>query len=399
MYGTLPAGIAADGLRYHGSFDESSLRGTIYTKGANLTFPPTKENVYSSSGNYVNYIVVDDTSKDRSQNLSQQFFGNGSTGTPPFEEGNGTTKSVRTIWDGIIYDVNIETRGTTEIRMIFNQATNEELFAQLDGKVFLQKGEGGARLTGEIAVSERSYYNFFKRFSASGKLKFVGPPDNPELDIKAIYNGTRRPVTSDTSKAVVPKEEDVVVTLTITGNRYEPILAMSMTVDGDDWVNHAKGGDVQSDAISFILTGKFREDLTSGEKSALITSLGSSAGSSLIYGVPSHLLSNALSEFLREEFGFIHSAEVTYQGGNLQESADLRLSGEVFRAYWRFGGHIFNDIGNANVSFQVSMGEILSSPKLRDLFFELERKVEGTEYFDQGKKLTNAARLYYRFSF
>ncbi len=396
MYGTLVAAIAPEGLRYRGSFAESYLNGKVFIKEANIIFPATKENLYSG-GDYLNYVVVDDTSKDRSQKLSQQYFGNGSPSRPVPTNGEGPLKSRRTIWDGLVYDVNIETQGTTEIRMIFDQATNEELYAQLDGKVILQKGETGANLTGEIAVSERSYYNFFKRFNASGKLKFVGLPDNPELDVKAVYQATHRPAaaTTDTGKnAQQPlTEEKVVVTLNITGTRYEPKISMAMTVD-----DTTKTGDVQSDAIAFILTGKFRHELTSREKSDLVTSLGSSAGNSLIYGLPSQMLSSVLSEFLREEFGFIHSAEVTYQGGGLQESADLRLSGEVFRAYWRFGGRIFNDIGNANVSFQLSMGEILSTPQLRDLFIELERKVEGTEYFDQ-KKLTNSARLYYRFSF
>jgi hypothetical protein len=171
-----------------------------------------------------------------------------------------------------------------------------------------------------------------------------------------------------------------------------------MTVDGDDWASQSKGGDIQSDAISFILTGKFTSDLTSKEKSDIISNLSSAAGSSILYGLPSQMLSGVLTDFLRNEFGFIRSAEVTYQGGSLQETADLRLSGELFRAYWRFGGRIFNDIGNANVSFAVSMGEILSDPSLRNLFIELERRVEGTELVEQ-KKLTNAARIYYKFSF
>lgn len=400
MYGSLFAAIGPEGLTYRGSFDHSYLKGTIYINDANLIFPPTKEETYTNIETTLNYIVVDDTSKndELQQKLSQQFYSRNSNGGGASSTSQGNSSSGgRTIWDGMEYDLEIETQGTTEIRMVFNQATNEELFADLNGRVVLQSRKtGSAQLIGEIAVSERSYYNFFKRFSASGTLKFVGPHDNPELNIKAKYEGIRRlpQAKSDTSAV----EQKVVVTLDIAGTRYEPKLSMSMTVDGDDWASQAKGGDVQSDAIPFILTGKFRDDLSSREKSDILSSLSSSAGSSILYGLPSQMLSGVLSNFLRNELGFIRSAELTYSGGSLQESADLRLSGELGRAYWRFGGKIFNDIGNANVSFQLSMGEILSTPKLRNLFIELERKVEGTEVIDQ-KKLTNAARIFYKFSF
>lgn len=399
MYGMLFASIGSNGLRYQGSFEQSYLSGTVFIKDANLVFPPTRENTNSTETS-LKYLVVDDTTTDdpSRRKLSQEFFAERTNGNSE----TYTSAPTRTIWDGMTYDVLIETQGTTEIRMVFNQATNEELYAVLEGRVNLQRGESGARIIGEIAVGERSYYNFFKKFSAHGTLKFVGQPDNPELNITASYDGIRiLPESQETvaddqqkSEEKEEKEQKVVVTLDITGTRYEPKLSMSMTVDGADWAK----GDVESDAIPFILTGKFRDELTSQEKSDMLTGVASSAGSSLLFGLPSQMLSGVLSDFLRNEFGFIRTAEITYAGGNIQESADLRLSGELGRAYWRFGGRIFNDIGNANVSLQLSMGEVLTAPKLNNLFIELERKVEGNESEIQ-KKLTNAARIFYRISF
>jgi hypothetical protein len=388
MYGTLFAEIGPRGLRYYGTFDHSNLRATIYIRNANLVFPPTREITAAYSETSLNLIEIDDTtqrdvSKER---ITEEFFGEHTSGPA-----NGTKPDAqrhRTIWDGMVYDVEIETQGTTDIRMVFNQATNEELFAGLEGRVVLQRGDRGPNIAGRILVSDRSYYTFFKRFDASGSMTFLGSPENPELDIAAKYEGIRTPVgEQDTT------EQKVVVVLTITGTRYEPKLNMSMTVDGVE-----RAGDIQSDAIPFILTGKFRDDLTSREKSDMLSTLSSAAGSSLLYGLPSQMLSGVLSDFLRNEFGFIRGAEIIYRGGSLQESADLRLSGELGRAYWRFGGRIFNDIGNANISFQVSMGEILSSPGLRNLFIELERKVEGAQLAEE-RKLTNTARLFWKFSF
>jgi len=277
--------------------------------------------------------------------------------------------------------------------MIFTPSTNEELYAELDGRVSVVNSQGYPSVTGEIAVLSHSYYNFFRRFDASGKLKFVGQWDNPELEIQATYEGYRTDPAHDSL------QQKVVVQLNIGGTRYEPKLDMSMKVqlqpdqEPVDWALQARGGDVQSDAISFILTGKFRDELTSKERGDIASSVGSTAGS----GLTSGLLSGVLTDFLRQEFPFIRSAEVSYGGGSFQQGANVRLSGEAFKGYWQVGGKILNDIGNANVSYQMSLGDVLKAPSIHNLFLEIQRRVEGD--ISEEKKLTNEARLYYRFSF
>jgi hypothetical protein len=242
-------------------------------------------------------------------------------------------------------------------------------------------------------VNPNSYYNFFRRFDASGKLKFVGQWDNPELDIVAAYEGYRSDPAHDSL------QQKVIVQLKITGTRYEPKLEMSMKVqlqpgeDPVDWSTQAKGGDVQSDAISFILTGKFRDDLTSRERGDIATNVGSAASSGFTTGV----LSGALTDFLRQEFPFIRSADVSYQGGSFQQGANVRLSGEAFKGYWQVGGKILNDIGNANVSYSMSLGDVLKASSIHNLFLEIQRRVEGD--LSEERKFTNEARLFYRFSF
>src|SRR5262249_46087161 len=126
--------------------------------------------------------------------------------------------------------------------------------------------------------------------------------------------------------------------------------------------------------------------------------LAADFGSAGVSGLTSNLLSGLLTDFVREEMPFIRTAELSYSGGNFQESADLRLSGEVFDGYFRFGGKLLGGLNNANVSYQLSVGKILNLQNIRNLFIELERKVEGSESTED-KKFTNDARLYYRISF
>jgi translocation-and-assembly-module (TAM) inner membrane subunit TamB-like protein len=393
IYGILPTETGPEGLHLVGTISHPYLSGNLYLQGANLTSPPTYETEGSSSQLSLNYIVVDDTSKQVAQPARTSKFYAGNE-IKPVVNRTAEDRTVKTTFlDRLRYNVSIETRGNNAIKMIFTPSTNEELYAELEGKVSLVNNRGYASLTGEITVSPNSYYNFFKRFDASGKLKFVGQWDNPELEIEATYVGYRTDPAHDSL------QQKVIVQLNITGTRNEPKLAMSMKVQlspGEepvDWTTEARGGDVQSDAISFILTGRFRDDLSSKERGDIATTVGSTAGSGFTVG----LLSGVLSDFLRQEFPFIRSAELNYEGGNVGQGANVRLSGEAFKGYWQVGGKILNDIGNANVSYSMSLGDVLKASSIHNLFLEIQRRVEGD--LSEERKLTNEARLFYRFSF
>ena len=393
VYGSLFTEIGPEGLTLSGPIAHPYLSGNLYVRDANLTFPPVREIPGSSSQMALNYVVLDDTSKAAPQTARPSKFYSGNDARHPSNRTAEVRDRGSVFLDRLRYNLSIETRGTTAIKMIFTPSTNEELYAELDGRVSVVNSQGYPSVTGEIAVLSHSYYNFFRRFDASGKLKFVGQWDNPELEIQATYEGYRTDPAHDSL------QQKVVVQLNIGGTRYEPKLDMSMKVqlqpdqEPVDWALQARGGDVQSDAISFILTGKFRDELTSKERGDIASSVGSTAGS----GLTSGLLSGVLTDFLRQEFPFIRSAEVSYGGGSFQQGANVRLSGEAFKGYWQVGGKILNDIGNANVSYQMSLGDVLKAPSIHNLFLEIQRRVEGD--ISEEKKLTNEARLYYRFSF
>jgi hypothetical protein len=401
-YGNLLVGTQGDGLHYHGTIDRSYLTGSVSIKTMAVTFPPIALQATATPTGAFSYRVIDDTSRPAEHHigdggLSEEFFRQDETGETTGLELRNRLNTFDKLLAGMMADVSIETQGPTQLRMIIAYSTGEELFSELHGKLFLTKDEFGTRFTGDVDVGKRSYYYFYKRFDATGKLKFDGALDNPEMDITATYEGFRAPSRLDSLQGNVSttKEQHVVVTLKITGTRVSPKLALDMTVDDKEWQ-----GDAQSDAISFILSGKFRDDLTSSERSQIATSLGSSVTSTVITGVTSSIFSGVLTDFLRSEFGtFIRQAEVSYSGGNVSESADLRLTGEVGETVIRVGGRVFNDIGNANVNIQMPVGRIIGSPALEDLIIELERKVEGSNYATDEKKLTNGARIYYRISF
>jgi hypothetical protein len=238
----------------------------------------------------------------------------------------------------------------------------------------------------------RAYYYFYKQFDAEGTIRYSGDFLNPDLDIKAKYQGTR--VLPDTVGE--GKTEEIVVHLHITGTRNEPELEISMTIDDVDYFSYTgpTSSDVQSDAIAFILAGTF--PLSRSEANDVASDVGGNVGISLVKGASS-LLTSELSEFLRRETGFITSVELSHGS----RGTDVRVSGTVFKGLWRIGGRIQDDpFNNASVSLLYSFGDIFDRPSLRNFMFQLDRKVEtGTIGLANDKKEVNSARLFYRFSF
>lgn len=394
VYGNLFMETDGAGLHFTGSIRQSLLKGYVLVKNSSLIFPPTLAGSERETERTVPVVVFDDTSRaalKTDQSVDDEYFG-----SAPDSTDLTTTPGSKSVsfLDGLRYDLAIESRGgNTEIRMVFNPATGEELVANLDGKFAIL--EDGKRWVGSLNV-ERAYYNFTKRFNAEGTLRYSGDFLNPELDITATYAGvrTRRDSASGESR------ENIVVILKITGTRYAPHLEISMTIDGQDYQNYAgpKSADVGSDAIQFLLTGSF--PLTESQKNDIAADIRTTVGSSLVTGATS-LLSSTLSEFLRRETGFINSIEIGYGAqGTFGESADIRVSGVVGDGLWRIGGKVLEDpFNNANISLLYSLGDIFKSPSLRNFMFELERRVETSYGQLNDRKETNSARLFYRLSF
>ena len=394
--GNLFVEIGRRGLSLTGEFNRSLLKGELLIRNSSLVFPPTESTVAEESALSVPVVLVDDTVRAverKRRSAAERYFVRrlaGGAGSP----GSARDSSVSFV-DGMRYELDIESvGGTTEIEMVFNSLTSEKLVATIDGR-FTILGDK-SRWFGELAVN-RAYYNFLKRFEADGKIRFTGDYMNPTLDIKARYRDTR--LIQDSTGT---QTEQVVVIFTITGTREEPKIAYGMTIDDIDYVSYRgpKSNDVQSDALQFIVYGTF--PLTAAQRNETRSDLERTLGSTVVTGATS-LLTGALSEYLRAQTGFISSVEFNYSGGagkTIGESAEIRLSGSLWNGYWRYGGKILDDpFGNANVSLMYSFGSILGEPSLRNLMFELERKVEALNVQTYELKRVNSARVFYRLSF
>ncbi|TAK58140.1 MAG: hypothetical protein EPO24_08855, partial [Bacteroidetes bacterium] len=244
MYGPLLAETDSSGVRLQGTVDSPFLSGNLYVQDANIVFPPTRNVNNRESELTLVYVYLDDTTKKiMITDSSQQKQDNpvpGQNLTSNF--GRQPTGVRQSFIDLLRYDLNIETRGPTRTRMIFTPATSEELYAELEGSVRAVNDRGTANIYGEISVTDRSYYYFLKKFDARGTLRFIGPWDNPELNVIATYQGTRT-ITSPGSEET--QQQKVIVQIDISGTRYEPRPELSLKVQNENspvvnWSTQAK---------------------------------------------------------------------------------------------------------------------------------------------------------------
>jgi len=397
FYGDLYVSSGSNGIHWKGTLDQSLASGDVVVNSARLTFPPERE-AAGFTIRSIAVLYVDDTSKVAPSNGNSKLLqpkpppnGARTNGGTPSVTQNAENKS---FLDRIGYDLSIQVSEQTKVRFVFSTATSEELYAVLRGRLGFLKNQTSAKVSGELAVGEGSYYYLIKKFNASGSLQFTGDPLNPELNIVAQYAGTHQADTTNRSIATQPGLERVNVILTITETRNAPKTKIDLDVQSQSGQKIPRA-DAESDALSFIMTGKWKEELTQPQSDLL--AIGS-------YGLAAGALTGPLSSVLRERTkGYVQSVDVAYYGsgsGTFGEKADVRLTGQVGDAVIRAGGKVLNDPNNMNVSVELPISSLLNNDRLRNFILTLERKVDDRgDITDQRRAASNGAKLFYRFTF
>jgi len=402
VYGNLFVEIGEGGLSFTGPFQQPVLKGTVLVSNSTLIFPPTQEITTRRSEYYFPAVVVlDTTEKADRQWLSvvSAYYGT----DDPYRTGPkvlSSSSKVKTLLDNVRYDLDIQASGSnTEIQMLFDPRTDEKLVATIVGKFSIT--EDGRRWIGNLSIPKASYTYLNKTFNASGDLVFTGDFLNPELKITATYEGTR------SLGEPYNRTEAVKVVMDIAGTRSKPTLSMGMTIDGEEYetygttqskcANCPKSGDVQTDAIVYILTGSF--GTSQSQRNAAVADIGSSATSAVISSASS-LFTQKVSDFLRDQTDFINAVEFRYgQGESFSQSAEVYVNLTLYKFLVKAGGRIFESIDKSNLSILYSLGDLLNSESLQNFMIEFEHKSdEVTSTYSRGQPV-NSGRIFYRISF
>jgi hypothetical protein len=254
------------------------------------------------------------------------------------------------------------------------------------GELNYESVAGEVRAQGAFDLMNGSKLEFFKTFDAEGKIRFETDVTNPYLDIIATY-------TSDYIDPVNPNlaPQDVAVKIKITGplkdlgkNLASNTESIGVYVGQRNIQNNVRETRYDySDAFSFILIGKFKDDLTAQDRAQV------AGQTNAIGNTATSFLGSVLSSFVNSAVGdLVNNIQISQAG----DYTKFSLSGRIQNLRYSFGGttEVFQNIGKANLKI-----EYLFNPKF---LIRVERKDPIGQIYVLDEKINEMA-LKYKFEF
>ncbi len=303
----------------------------ILKKGANVTFSPTNSAFTNETDKFVYHFKsevdsVGDNEIDSliiiSESVSKELKASSKT---PFD-----------------IDIKIEVEDEARMDFVLSREFNQNLTAYLGGNFEYTVVNNKPLAQGELVLLEGSKLDFIKTFQAEGSIRFLSELDNPYLDVVGTYQNY---YDADTSRTSI-NEYEVQVRIKLEG----PVKSLNTNFIEDDnnieiYKRPTNRGQFEldatkdaSDAMMFIIVGKFTEDASMQETNFAVSTAASLAGS-------------IVGGFLNDKLGdYVRSVQVRQVGTETKFS----LIGKAGDFRYEIGGtsQIFQDFSRANVKIE-----------------------------------------------
>ncbi len=390
--GDLWVGSGRRKLTLKGNSDRFELTGNLILVKGNVVFNPFVQQAYNIYSDDFNYgIIIDSTvgNEDFKRTIVNQsndsIFVFKDEYLNPFKKvlyayENKDLKKVAKGKPGrFFYDINVTTSGNVFLKFIVNEKSQQEFFGEIttDDLNIYNYVDYTMMGRGTVTLGSNCYYKFFRKFDASGSTTFFGPISNPRLNITAQYKGY---ASSGTNASGEEQLEDVVIDMKVTGEAVSPILTISIDRNG----TKENGSNATSDAIAFLLFGKFSDQLSFSES----TSFGANLGASYLSSYVSSSIEQILPWLINTSIGFVDN-----KTGSIAENTDVRFTAAVGDAIIRFGGQIFRGLANTDIVVDYPINKLLKFQSLsNNLMVRLER-VYDPFYNDADVTNTSGTRV------
>lgn len=396
IYGDLYGKTGSQPIKIRGNSNGLNMAGNITITNGKIYIPPYEKEVYNIYLDNFKYKTVFDSlsiSKD-----SIVFIANKLRDSVKFMEKrridpfdfyfypksteDGTVKGTSTFH----YKIGLQTERKLFVNLVIDEKTGQEFYGNVMANLIFDNYENDSlRVRGRVDLEDNCYYRFYKNFKASGYILFNGPLINPELFIDGDYTTT----VSDPNDSRYSRE--VEVSLKVREQTLKPKLTWAVYVNG----NSVGGADPTDEALSFIIFGRLKEELSAEQRINLFSNVGVNVGTSIL----SQYLTNTLQSYVP----FLLSADINYQGstnGNLVTDTEIRLTAEIGGATIRFGGQVFRDISNTNFTIEYPLSRIFKLPLTNNLVVQFERIINP---YSETRGFSTSSRtgglLFYRIKF
>lgn len=327
-----------------GNYNDYTITGEVNILESSLIIPPIEQEYFSEEElfvyRYVDYFPEIDPADLAFLEAEKELRG---TRKPKTEKNVGVLSKIQG-------KIKLSLKNNVSMMLIFNQELNQRLFADLKGEVVYNFTGNQTSTQGEIELTQDSYLVFYQKFLASGKIRFESSLSNPYLDVVATYSNYY--VQGDTVNQTI---KDVVIKLKLIGtveNLGKNLVSnkenIEVSIDGT--TDPTKDA---SDVVAFILVGKFKDDLTTEDKTSTISTWGNtfqSAASSLLGSVITNFANSILGDVLR-------NVEFRKVG----EETKFSFEGKIKDLRFKVGGgtDVFQNFALANIQLEYPISEKL----------------------------------------
>ncbi|MEO8665149.1 MAG: translocation/assembly module TamB domain-containing protein, partial [Ignavibacteria bacterium] len=280
-------------------------------------------------------------------------------------------------------DLNVKTEKNIYVSIDFNNLTRDRLFGEITADLDIKSSGNDINAVGSVNVVKDSYYRFYRNFKISdSKITFDGLITNPVLDIQAIYQGMKT-----TEQFGNTLNYPVEVKLTVKGQVDSPAVAITLSEDGSE----VKGDNAQADAITYLLFGKYKSELSTSERKTMASSVGTTIGSLYI--------TSFISQAVREVLPFLVDAQFNYTDGNVQNT-DVEVTSEFGDLTVKVGGKLLKEVKNFEFTADYPLNKLLNVQLPETLIMEISREQTSTGgSANTQNSYTTALKIAYKIKF
>ncbi len=326
LYGRLIISTEEDSLRFWGTLQKPNLEGYVALESANLKLPDEEE---------IQLVKSKFIYRRKGDLITASYGRADSVKVKKVAKAQEVQESLMELLN---IDLDLEFRGRTLVDMQINQflRTSVILGTPINVKSirYVKKRDNKeAKLYGRIILKEGSKLSFFKTFEISGDINFpTGNISNPQLDLKAEYQGT----TKDYKQFNVE--------IYVTGTKDNPILRFEYDVAGES--GYGDKEEKLSNIITLLLTGSSSDSNRNGNGNQVIN-------------LESSIASDILTRQISKELGKLGlSAQIDFDDNF--EDARVKIGGDIVGgARWSFGGNV-NDISGSRLEIEIPLDDFIN---------------------------------------
>ncbi|KAF0151277.1 MAG: hypothetical protein FD143_2082 [Ignavibacteria bacterium] len=318
------------------------FKGNILMNKTDLTYTTGRDEALNTNNNLDIVFIVDSSKIDKELIRFQNIL------AKEKELQKQTDANTETSF-AFDYEIGLTSGKDATLTFILGQALNQKLIVEMRGGMKFESVLNDYRAQGSFELLPGSRLEFFKTFDASGFLRFESDVTNPYLDITATYLAD---YISPRDENQVPQE--VAVKIKIKGplsdlgkNLASDHTAMSVYVGSRNIQNNVRETRYDyADALSFVIMGKFKDDLTAQDKAVVAGETKNAIGSAA-----TSFLGTVLTSFVNSAVGdLINNISINSTG----EQTKFSLSGRYDNFSYSLGGttETFTNLSKANLMLE-----------------------------------------------